>query len=145
MPLKTSDFETVLKEEGTLTFTNVGYSMYPLIEQGKDILTIKRKEREVHRYDVVLFKDGEHHYVLHRILKVKKDTLITAGDNNPFKDRPIKESQVLGILTSITKGDGRVIDMEKERKPFFQVHFFYCKAFFLLFKRGMRKIFRKRK
>ena len=33
-------FEDVLDKDGELIFTNVGYSMYPLIKQREDILTI---------------------------------------------------------------------------------------------------------
>ena len=39
MPSKTN-FETILKEEGELFYTNVGYSMYPLIKSREDILHI---------------------------------------------------------------------------------------------------------
>ena len=143
MSSKNSDFETILKEDGVLTFTNVGYSMYPLIEQHKDILTIVTLEREPKRYDVVLYKDKEHHYVLHRILKVKKDKIILAGDHNHFKDKPIQKEEILGILKSIHKADGRIIEMEKEKKPFFKVHFFYLKAFGYLLVRVPKRIFHK--
>ena len=127
MSSKNSDFETILKEDGVLTFTNVGYSMYPLIEQHKDILTIVPLERVPKRYDVVLYKDK----------------IILAGDHNHFKDKPIQREEILGILKSIHKADGRVIEMEKEKKPFFKVHFFYLKAFGYLLVRVSKRIFHK--
>lgn len=124
-------FEEVLDKDGELIFTNVGYSMYPLIRQREDILTIK-KSNTYKKGDIILYKSNVDHYVLHRILKIKKDTIICAGDFNYFKDKPITFKQVLGLLTEIKKKDGKVIDLskDKEARKFFYSNFFYIKAFF---------------
>ena len=124
-------FEDVLDIDGELIFTNVGYSMYPLIKQREDILTIV-KSNTYKKGDIVLYKSDIDHYVLHRILKIKKDKIILAGDYNYFLDKPITSSQLLGLLTTITKKDGKVIDLSKNKKArkFFYTNFFYIKAFF---------------
>ena len=124
-------FEDVLNKDGELYFTNVGYSMYPLIKEREDILHIVQS----HTYkkgDIILFKSKEDHYVLHRILKIKKDKFITAGDYNYFKDQPITYTQILGKLISIKKKDGQVIDLSKDKKArkFWYTNFFPIKAFF---------------
>lgn len=120
--------------------------MYPLIRQKEDILHIVKPNRAYKKQDVVLYKDRDHHYVLHRILKIKKNnTVILAGDNNPFLDHPIQKECILGLLKDITKKDGSVIDMEKDNrlKGFLYVHFFYVKAFFMKTFRFMRRIRKK--
>ena len=124
-------FEEVLEKDGELIFTNVGYSMYPLIKQREDVLRIIKTDT-YKKGDVVLYKSDVDHYVLHRILKIKKDKIILAGDYNYFKDKPISKEQVLGLLTTITKKDGKVIDLSKDKKvrKFFYTNFFYIKAFF---------------
>ena len=124
-------FEEVLDKDGELIFTNVGYSMYPLIKQREDILRIV-KTATFKKGDIVLYKSNIDHYVLHRILKIKKDKIILAGDYNYHKDAPITKDQILGLLTTITKKDGRVIDLSKDKKArkFFYTNFFYIKAFF---------------
>lgn len=124
-------FEEVLEKDGELIFTNVGYSMYPLIKQREDVLRIIKTDT-YKKGDVVLYKSDVDHYVLHRILKIKKDKIILAGDYNYFKDKPISKEQVLGLLTTITKKDGKVIDLSKDKKArkFFYTNFFYIKAFF---------------
>lgn len=123
-------FEEVLEKEGELFFTNVGYSMYPLIKQREDILHIKKSD-VYKKGDIILFKSQIDHYVLHRILKIKKDKIITAGDYNYFKDQPITKEQILGKLLSIKKKDGKVIDLNKNKKmrKFFYTNFFPFKAF----------------
>ena len=124
-------FEDVLDKDGELFFTNVGYSMYPLIREREDILHIV-KSSIYKKGDIVLFKNKEEHYVLHRILKIKKDNIVTAGDYNYFKDQPINRDQVLGLLISIKKKDGTLIDLSKDKKArkFWYTNFFHIKAFF---------------
>ena len=124
-------FEDVLNKDGELYFTNVGYSMYPLIREREDILHIVQSSN-YKRGDIILFKSKEEHYVLHRILRIKKDKIITAGDYNYFKDQPITKEQILGLLISIKKKDGKVIDLSKDKKgrKFFYTNFFHIKAFF---------------
>ena len=124
-------FEDVLNKDGELYFTNVGYSMYPLIKEREDILHIVQSNT-YKKGDIILFKSKEDHYVLHRILKIKKDKFITAGDYNYFKDQPIIKEQILGLLISIKKKDGKVIDLSKDKKArkFWYTNFFPIKAFF---------------
>ena len=124
-------FEEVLEKDGELFFTNVGYSMYPLIRQREDILHIVKTDT-FKRGDIILFKSSQDHYVLHRILRIKKDKIITAGDYNYFKDQPIALNQILGKLISIKKKDGKEIDLSKDKKArkFFYTNFFHIKAFF---------------
>ena len=124
-------FEEALEKDGELFFTNVGYSMYPLIRQREDILHIV-KTADYKKGDIILYKSEVDHYVLHRILKIKKDKIICAGDYNYFKDKPITHEQVLGKLISIKKKDGKEIDLSKDKKvrKFFYTNFFRVKAFF---------------
>ena len=126
-------FEEVLEKEGELFFTNVGYSMYPLIRQREDILHIV-KTTDIKKGDIILYKSEVDHYVLHRILKIKKDKIICAGDYNYFKDQPITLEQVLGKLISIKKKDGQEIDLSKDKKvrKWWYTNFFHIKAFFQL-------------
>ena len=126
-------FEEVLEKDNELFFTNVGYSMYPLIRQREDILHIV-KTTDYKRGDIILYKSDVEHYVLHRILRIKKkkEVLVCAGDYNYFKDKPISKEQVLGKLIEIKKKDGQIIDLSKDKKArkFFYTNFFHIKAFF---------------
>ena len=124
-------FEEVLDKDNELYFTNVGYSMYPLIKQREDILHIVKTD-SYKKGDIILYKSNVDHYVLHRILKIKKDKIMCAGDYNYFKDQPITKEQVLGLLTEIKKKDGTVIDLSKDKKArkFWYTNFFYIKALF---------------
>ena len=120
--------------------------MYPLIKQKEDILHIIKIDRKLKKQDVILYKDREHHYVLHRILKIKKNNIyILAGDHNFYKDHPVDESCIIGRLKDITKKDGKVIDLDKDKrfKGWLYVHFFYIKSFYLATIYTFKKIFKK--
>ena len=87
-------FEEILADKGYLVYTNVGYSMMPLLRQRRDIIEIHAKDKErCKKYDVVLYKRGSH-YILHRIIKVLPDGYVIAGDNNTFVERDIKDDMI---------------------------------------------------
>ncbi len=102
-------FEDLLLLDGTFIYTAVGVSMYPLILQHKDVLTIVRAD-EVKKYDVVLFKRDNGSYVLHRCLAIKGDKYVMCGDNQ-YRKEIIYKRQILGVLTQINR-DGKILTMD---------------------------------
>lgn len=102
-------FEDLLLLDGTFIYTAVGVSMYPLILEHKDVLTISVKEN-IEKYDVVLFKRDNGSYVLHRCLAIKGDKYIMCGDNQ-YKKETIEKRHILGVLTQINR-DGTILTMD---------------------------------
>ena len=104
-------FEDLLSTRGYIVYTNVGYSMMPLLRQRKDIIEIKKKELDrFKKYDVVLYKRGDR-YILHRILKVLPEGYIIAGDHNTFIETDITDDKILGVMTKVVR-DGKTITPE---------------------------------
>ena len=102
-------FEELLEKDGCFVYTNVGYSMMPLLRQRKDIIEIHKKAPgRCRKYDVVLYKRGEK-YILHRILKVLPEgCYIIAGDHCTQLERDIKDENILGIMTRVIR-NGKAI------------------------------------
>ena len=93
-----------LAENGTLTYTNVGVSMLPLLRQGKDLFTVRRKGPErCKRGDVVLYRRGEQ-YVLHRVIKVRPDDYVILGDNCVGKEYGVTDADIIGVMTGYVRG-----------------------------------------
>ncbi len=108
---KVYTFEEILRGKGVFMYTNVGYSMMPLLRQKRDIIEIKKKEPgKCKKYDVVLYKRGET-YILHRILKVRPDGYIIAGDHNTFIEKDVTDDMILGVMTRVIR-DGKSITPE---------------------------------
>lgn len=104
-----STFEQVIAERGELIYTNVGDSMYPLI-QPRDLLVIKKPEFPLKRLDIPLYKRDNGQYVLHRIVRIKKGEYIMCGDNRYEFEEGIADRQIIGVLTAIIR-KGRTISV----------------------------------
>ena len=101
---KPFSFDEYLETHDTLTYTNVGVSMLPLLHQGKDLFTVKRKGAERCKAgDVVLYRRPPNHYVLHRIIKVLPDGYVILGDNSIAKEYGIQDKDILGVMTSFVR------------------------------------------
>ena len=97
-------FEEYLRQHDTLTYTNVGVSMLPLLRQGKDLFTVRRKGAErCNKGDVVLYKRGKD-YVLHRVIEVRPSDYMILGDNCVAREYGIRDADILGVMTSYVRG-----------------------------------------
>lgn len=63
--------------------------------------------------DIVLFQDGNS-LVIHRIIEIDGDTVITKGDANNVADEPIQKSQIKGVLVYDIAGFGAVVNILKQ-------------------------------
>ena len=101
-------FEELLQKDGHFIYTNVGYSMMPLLRQKKDIIEICKKDVDrCKKYDVVLYKRGNR-YILHRIIKVLPDKYYIVGDHCTKLEKDIKDENIIGIMTRVIR-NGKTI------------------------------------
>ena len=98
-------FAEYLEQHETLTYSNVGTSMLPLLRQGRDLFTVQRKGPERCRAgDVVLYRRPPNRYVLHRIIEVRPDDYVILGDNCIAKEVGIRDEDILGVMTGYVRG-----------------------------------------
>ena len=97
-----STIEKELSEKGSFAIVPKGESMLPMIRGGREVVVITKPSGKIRKYDVVLFKDEAGRYVLHRVIKITPDTLVTRGDNTYFKEY-VRETSVIGVLSSYNK------------------------------------------
>lgn len=93
--------EEMLEKNMEVTFTTNGNSMLPLLKTGESV-TLKRFKK-YKKGDVVLFRKDDGSFVLHRIYKLKKDTVFTQGDSLIEKDAPITKDKILGKAVNFVK------------------------------------------
>jgi len=141
-----SSYEEELDKHGSFTYTNVGTSMMPLLRQHKDLFVIEKKTGERYKkYDVVLFKRTDGKYVLHRILKVRREDYVLCGDHQFRREYGVTENQILGVMTKVVR-DGvsmSVTDKKYQRYVHLWCNFFYIRAAILRMKAILNKIRRK--
>lgn len=93
-----NNIEELLNKQGFVITDIQGTSMYPFLRQGKHRVIISKVNRQLKKYDVVLYKVNNK-YVLHGIIDIVDDTLLIRGDNTLEKEK-INKNDILGILTS---------------------------------------------
>lgn len=128
-----SSFEEVIAKQGKLIYTNVGDSMYPLIKP-RDLLVIKKVDRPLRRLDIPLYKRDNGQYVLHRIIKVRKNDYLICGDNRTCVEEGITDKHVIGILTDIIR-NGETISVSRFDK---KLHAHLLFDFFPIRKQAVR-------
>lgn len=103
--IKTVNYKEILEKDGVLAQFPTGFSMYPMLRQKLDTVIIKKITEQPKVNDVVLYLRDNGKYVLHRIIKVKKDGYIIRGDNCYFNEYDIKDRHIIGILEGFYRGD----------------------------------------
>ena len=95
--------EDVLKEKGFVAAHPKGISMRPFL-RANDTIILKTIDGDVKTGDPILFKRSDGVYVLHRVVAVNGDRILTRGDFEKKCDAPITRADVLAILTEYYSG-----------------------------------------
>lgn len=106
--------EEQLAKDGYVMMLSVGDSMEPMLHQRCEQLLIGNVSRKLKKGDVVLYKRESGKYVLHRIIREKKDAFVIRGDNR-FINEIVPQNLIIGILKGFYRDD-IYIDCEKNRK-----------------------------
>ena len=142
----TKTIEESLAENGKHWQTTVGDSMMPMLRDRENIVEIVRAEGDLKKYDLPLYKRPDGKYVLHRILKVKKDSYITCGDNRYARETVPKE-WIVGVASGYFKGQ-KFVSVSSFRYRLY-VHlrcdFFYVRAGIIYLKFKIKRLFKKEK
>lgn len=94
--------EDELSKYGTYATNTVGTSMRPLFKTHRDVAVLKKPDRALKKYDVVLYTGQSHKYILHRIIGVREECFIIRGDNTFVKEY-VSRDRVLAYLVSFNR------------------------------------------
>lgn len=123
------DAGTVLQTSDEISVLTSGASMRPMLRQHRDVVVIKRIDRALKKGDVVLYPGGDGRFILHRIMRIKKDGFIIRGDNNYFTEKNVKKENIVGILKEFYR-EGQYINCETDLK--YKLYTFYiCHSYWL--------------
>ncbi len=100
--------ESAIAEKGVYASRTEGISMEPMLRQGRDTVIIKAPVFPLKKYDIPVYhKNGG--YVMHRVVKVKKDGYVICGDNMTVLERDVCDSDIVGMLAAFYR-DGKFVE-----------------------------------
>lgn len=90
-------------------------SMEPTIEVGDDVLI--KVTKDIKKGDVVVFDNKENdNFILHRVIQINENDVITKGDNNNMNDKAISKENIIGKTLFVFPKLGKI--QEFFRKPY---------------------------
>ena len=108
-----NNIEAYIKRDGIYVTQTMGISMLPFIRQGHSTVLIVPNEGRLKKYDVALFHRPTGQYVLHRVVKVRKNDYIFCGDNQRKWERGVTDDLIVGVMKELYN-DGIKVDTESE-------------------------------
>ena len=105
--------EQELNTTGRILRTTIGTSMEPMLKERQNIVVLEKAENILKKYDIALYRRPNGQYVLHRVLKVRKNDYIICGDNL-WKKEIVPHKWVLAYATGYYK-NGRLISLDNEK------------------------------
>ena len=109
--------EAELAEGRPVRFRLKGNSMFPLLRNGKDEITLEKCPNEsLKPMDVVLFRyRGKH--VLHRIIRREGERLLIQGDGSIVAKEECTVDDVVGKVVQICRPSGKEIPVGSGQFP----------------------------
>ena len=115
--MDTMSFEDAIQKVGHLLYRNKGYSMLPLLRQNQDAIMIERCDPfHLQKYEVILFKrpdDRKGKYVLHRILRRRRDGTYWVVGDNCTSGEIVRPEQIVGRMSAVGR-NGKTYETTSE-------------------------------
>ena len=109
-----NNIEAYIKRDGVYVTGTQGISMLPFIRQGHSRVIIVPVKERLKKYDVALFHRKTGEYVLHRVVKVRKNDYVFCGDNQKTWEYGITDELIVGVMSELYD-DGVKINTDSEK------------------------------
>lgn len=80
-----------------------GGSMTPFLAPGRDQVFLSKIDRPLKRGDVILYRRNSGQYVLHRICRIRGESLSLVGDAQTVIEEGIRPEQALALVTAVQR------------------------------------------
>ena len=107
LEVDTREYVAVLKEMAEqgheVSMTVAGTSMEPFLLHGRDKIYFRKPDGTIQKGDMVFYQRETGAYVMHRVMKVKKQQYYMAGDHQTFLEGPIEKEQIFAKVVSVER------------------------------------------
>lgn len=106
--IKSAEMFPVIKEilegGGRAWITVTGMSMYPFLREEDDCVELSPASIDtIKRGDIVLIQRVTGEYILHRVLRRKKESFYIIGDAQQWVEGPLMPEQLIAVVTAVKK------------------------------------------
>ena len=107
LEVDTREYVAVLKdmvEQGhEVSMTVSGTSMEPFLLHNRDKIYFRKPDGTIKKGDMVFYQRETGAYVMHRVMKVKKQQYYMAGDHQTFLEGPIERQKIFAKIISVER------------------------------------------
>ena len=98
----------VIENGGKVTLSAKGISMQPMLFEDRDTIVLEKVNRKLKKYDLPFYRRNDGTFVLHRVIKVLKNSeldeeYVICGDNQFVKEYGVKNENIVAVLTEFTR------------------------------------------
>lgn len=105
--------EEKLNSGASVTIQPKGTSMLPLIHQGRDEVILKKPQGKLKKYDIAFYKRASGQFVLHRVIKVRKNDYVFCGDNQTIYEYNITDDMILAVVDKLIIDGKKISSTDK--------------------------------
>jgi len=103
-----SHVESLLQNGEKVKIPIRGKSMLPFLKETDKIVLLPAYAGRLSLGDILLAREESGRVILHRLVKINKETLILAGDGNLVQQEIINSNQVIGVARWVIRGDKKI-------------------------------------
>ena len=103
-----SHVESLLQNGENVKIPIRGKSMLPFLKETDKIVLFPAYAEGFSLGDILLAREESGRVILHRLVKINKETLILAGDGNLVQHEIINSNQVIGVARWVIRGDEKI-------------------------------------
>ena len=111
IPVTLKELNPLIEEQlnnGTkVKFRTKGKSMYPLLIDGRDSVVFEKPKR-LKKNDIILFKNNEGKYLIHRIKYIKDGVIKTRGDAHLCFDETTTTKDVIAVAAAFIRDEKEI-------------------------------------
>jgi len=120
-----------------------GSSMVPFLRDAIDSVEFSQGSfDQIKRGDIVLIRRMNSYYVMHRVLKKKKDHFFMVGDAQQWIEGPLYPEQIIAVVPAIWRKDKRIPCSDLRLKTLVHIWLILrpCRYFIMKVYRKIRKL-----
>ena len=106
-----SNLKRLIDDGHEVVITVAGWSMEPLLRNGRDRVLLRNPTDLLKRGDIVFYQRKNGQFVLHRIFKIRNEGYYMMGDRLIDLEGPIEADAIFAIVTEVER-NGRWISTD---------------------------------